>query len=163
MRPAAIACAAALAAAASAASAAPAPLTEPEVRAFAAGQVRALNAGDLDGYFAGFAPRAVFTSQALGSDNAIVPYGTSTVPQARAQLARTLARSKVAETVQVRKVFLGPRRTGGALSAHVRTRIETGGRTRLSCAERLMTFARAGGRLRTLSQTDTLVRCRTAE
>jgi hypothetical protein len=143
-------------------AAAQAPLTEAAIRDLAARQTAAFNAGDLAGYFATFAPKAVFTAQALGSDNRITPYGSSTVAQARAQLSKTVSRSKVSETVEVRRVALARSGRGGALSARVRTRIETAGQARLSCAERLTTFAEVGGSLRALSQTDTLVRCRTA-
>lgn len=143
-------------------AAAQAPLTETTVRAYAASQTQAFNAGDLAAYFATFAPGAVFTVQALGSDNRITPYGASTRAEARAQLSKALARSSVVETVEVRRVAIAGAGTGAALSARVRTRIETAGRVRLSCAERLATFARVRGELKALSQTDTLVRCRTA-
>jgi hypothetical protein len=139
-----------------------APLTEAEVRAFAARQAQALNAGDLSAYFATFAPQARFTQQALGSDNQIVPYGTSTLPEARRQLSRAAATSRITETVTVRRVAIGGRGRGAALSAQVRTRIEGGGKVRQSCAERIATVARVGGALKTFGQTDTLVRCRTA-
>lgn len=143
-------------------AAAQSPIAEAEVRALAARQVQALNAQDLSAYFATFAPQARFTQQALGSDNRIVPYGTSTVPQARAQLARAAAASRITEAVQVRKVVVAASGGGAALTAQVRTRIEGGGRVRTSCAERLTAVARVGGALKALSQTDTLVRCRTA-
>ncbi|MGA0606456.1 hypothetical protein ACO2Q0_10690 [Phenylobacterium sp. VNQ135] len=137
-----------------------APLTEADARALVARQAARLNAGDLDGYLATFAPSAVFTQQALGSNNQLIPYGQATVRQARDQLGRTLAKSQVREAVEVRKVAIGAAGRGGALQAFVRTRVTTAGRIRESCAERLSTFARIGGGLRVLAQTDTLVRCR---
>lgn len=143
-------------------AAAQAPLGDAAVRAFAARQARAFNAGDLAAYFATFAPKAVFTVQALGSDNRITPYGSSTVAQARTQLSKTLGRSRVVETVEVRRVAISGTGRGAAFSARVRTRIEAEGRVRLSCAERLTSLSQVGGSLRALSQTDTLVRCRTA-
>lgn len=143
-------------------AAAQAPITEAEVRTLAVRQVQALNAGELAAYFATFAPQARFAQQALGSDNRIVPYGASTREEARAQLAKALAGTAIRETLDVRKVVISADGRGAALSAAVRTELTSGGRTRRSCAERLATFARVGGRLRALGQTDTLVRCRTA-
>lgn len=137
-------------------------ITDADVRALVTRQAAALNAGDLASYFATFAPQAVFTQQALGSDNQITPYGSSTLPQARTQLGKTLARTTVDETVTVRRVVVDPTGRGAALSAAVETRVGADGRVRRSCAERLSTFGRIGGRLRTLQQTDTLVRCRRA-
>lgn len=141
-------------------------ITEAEIRTLAARQARALNAGDLRGYVATLADRAVLAQQALGSDNSIVPYGSSTVSQARAQLRRLLATSTLTETVAVTRVVIDPTGRGAALSAEVRTevapRAAADGRLRRSCARRLATFARIDGRLRMLSQTDTLVRCRRA-
>lgn len=139
-----------------------APLTEEEVRIFAARQAQALNTGELAAYFATFAPQARFTQQALGSDNQIVPYGTSTLAEARRQLSKAAAASRITEAVTVRRVAIGGTGRGAALAAQVRTRIEGGGKVRQSCAERVATLARVDGALKTFSQTDTLVRCRTA-
>ncbi|WP_309090905.1 nuclear transport factor 2 family protein [Phenylobacterium sp.] len=144
-----------------AAAAAQTPISEAEVRALAIRQAAALNAGDLPAYFATFAPQARFAQQALGSNNRIVPYGESTREQARAQLSKALEGAKIAETVEVRQVALSADGRGAAMAARVRTRIERGS-ARLSCADRLATFVRIRGELKTLAQTDTLVRCRTA-
>lgn len=135
-------------------------ITDAEIRTLAARQAERLGAGDVDGYAATFAPGAVFTQQALGSNNAVVPYGQASLAEARVQLARTLARSQVRETVDVRAVVLSASGRGAALRAFVRTRVTTEGRVRESCAWRIAGVARIGGRLRTVSQTDTLVRCR---
>src|SRR6058998_2269301 len=84
-------------------------LTEAAVRAFVARQEHAWNAGDLTGYFAGFAPGAVFVDQARANDNTIVPYGQSTVAQARRQTARAVAKGQVSEAGQVLRVRIdGP-------------------------------------------------------
>lgn len=152
--------AAASAACLAAPAAAQAPLTEADARALAQRQAARLNGGDLEGYFATFAPGAVFTQQALGSNNRLIPYGQATVREARVQLGRTLAKSQVHETVEVRKVAIDAAGRGGALHAFVRTRVTTAGGARESCAERLTTFARLTGGVRVLAQTDTLVRCR---
>jgi hypothetical protein len=137
-------------------------LTEANARTLAARQAERLNAGDLGGYFATFTASAVFTQQALGSNNAVIPYGQASLAEARAQLSQTLSKSTVRETVEVRKVAVAASGRGGAFRAFVRTRVTTDGRVRESCAERLSTFARVRGALRVLAQTDTLVRCRRA-
>lgn len=137
-------------------------LTEAEVRAFAARQAQAFDAGDLAAWFATFASRAVFVQQARGSDNGIVPYGQATVAEARAQLVQVLKGSRIREAVTVQKVAIAASGRGAALTATVRTRVEADGKVRESCAERLVTYARLQGRLKALSQTDTLVRCRRA-
>lgn len=137
-------------------------LSEPQVRDLVARQERAWNAGDLAAWAATYAPGAVFTDQALGSDNRIVPYGQSRLPEALAQARRTLRRSKVEESVRIRRVSISADGRGAAALADVRTRIETRGAVRWSCAERLESMALVRGRLKTVRQTDTLVRCRRA-
>ncbi len=135
-------------------------LTEAAVRAFVDQQRQAWESGDVDAYFATFAPSARFTDQALGSDNKIVPYGTSTREQARAQVRRALAGAQVTEEVQIQRIAVSADGQGATLAASVRTRIVREGRVRTVCARRLASFALVGGRLRGLGRTDTLVRCR---
>lgn len=137
-------------------------LSEPQVRDLVARQERAWNAGDLAAWAATYAPGAVFTDQALGSNNRIVPYGQSRLPEALAQARRTLRRSKVEESVRIRRVSISADGRGAAALADVRTRIETRGAVRWSCAERLESMALVRGRLKAVRQTDTLVRCRRA-
>jgi hypothetical protein len=137
------------------AAAAPA-LTEAQVRAFVGRQERTWNAGDFGAYFAGFAPDAVFVDQARGNDNSIVPYGKSTLAQARHQARRAAAKGKPSEAGQVLRVQLGADgRSARVWSFEI---IRAAGRT--SCAERLQTLALRGGRLVSTGQTDTIVRCR---
>ena len=131
-------------------------LTEAEVRAFVARQERAWNAGDLDAYFAAFAPSAVFVDQARANDNSIVPYGRSTLAEARRQSRRSFAKGGVSETGQV----LGVQIAGATARVSSYEVIRAGGRT--SCAERLQTLALQQGRLRSTGQVDTVVRCRRA-
>jgi hypothetical protein len=137
-------------------------LQETGVRAFVQRQERAWNAGDLEAYFAAFDRRAVFVDQALSNENTIVPYGRSTLAEAMTQARRALGRSKVTEAGQVRAVAISLNGKGAAVAADLTTRIEHEGRVRTTCAKRLLTLARIGGRLRALSQTDTVVRCRAA-
>jgi hypothetical protein len=142
-------------------AAAATPLTEPQVRAFVERQSRAWNAGDLPAYFATFTPDAHFTDQALGNDNKIVPYGVSTVAQARTQARKTLAKSKVRETSVVTAVSIMPDGRSARVTARTRSEIAAAGAApRQVCAMRVATVARTPKGLRTNAQTDTIVRCR---
>jgi hypothetical protein len=143
------------------ASAAPAPLAEPQVRAFVERQSRAWNAGDLTAYFATFTPDARFTDQALGNDNKIVPYGVSTIAQARTQARKTLAKSKVLETTIVTAVSVAPDGRSARVTARTSSEIATAGAApRKVCAVRVATVAATPSGLRATGQTDTIVRCR---
>jgi len=135
-------------------------LTEPQVRSLAERQSRAWNAGDLAAYFATFAATARFTDQALGNDNRIVPYGVSTLAQARAQSRKTLARGKVREALSIGAVTLAADGRGAELTAEVVIDIIGAGPARRICAKRSETFALTPAGLRATGQTDTIVRCR---
>jgi hypothetical protein len=135
-------------------------LTEPQVRALVARQSHAWNAGDLAAYFATFAPAARFTDQALGNDNRIVPYGVSTLAQARAQSRKTLAHGKVRETATLTAVSVSPDGASAQAAADVVTEIAGAGPPRRVCARRTETFALTPAGLRATGQTDTIVRCR---
>jgi hypothetical protein len=136
-------------------------LTEPQVRALVERQSRAWNAGDLTGYFATFAADARFTDQALGNDNKIVPYGVSTVAQARTQARKTLARSKVREATAITAVVIAPDGRSARVTARANSEIATPGEApRHVCAIRVATVALGASGLRTTGQTDTIVRCR---
>jgi len=135
-------------------------LTEPQVRALAARQSHAWNAGDLAAYFATFAPAARFTDQALGNDNRIVPYGVSTLAQARAQSRKTLARGRVRETAILTAVSVSADGASAQAAADVVTEIAGAGAPRRICARRTETFALTPAGLRATGQTDTIVRCR---
>ncbi|MDB5423512.1 MAG: hypothetical protein JWQ29_928 [Phenylobacterium sp.] len=140
--------------------AAPPRLTEPQVRAFVARQARAWNAGDLGAYFATFTPDARFADQALGNDNRIVPYGVSTVAQARAQARKTLAKSKLRETSAIATVTLAPGGRAARVTASTVSEIAGAGGVRRVCALRVETLALTPAGLRATGQTDTIVRCR---
>lgn len=142
------------------AAAAPARITEAQVRRLAEAQSRAWNAGDLGRYFASFSPTARFTDQALGSDNRVQPYGVSTLAEARTQSRRTLARSKVRETLAPGAVTFAPDRRSARMAAIVVTEIATGRARRRVCAQRVETFALTASGLRATALTDTVVRCR---
>jgi hypothetical protein len=137
-------------------AAAPVRLTEAQVRAFAARQTALWNAQDLAGYFATFTSGARFTDQALANSNTIVPYGSSSVAQARALAAKSRARGRLSEAVAVQSIVLAPDGRGARLSAHVVSQVAG----RQFCAQRVETLALTPAGLRASAQTDTIVRCR---
>jgi hypothetical protein len=139
---------------------APSRLSDAEVRGFVERQSRAWNAGDLAAYFATFSPAARFTDQALGNDNKIVPYGVSTLAQARAQSRRALAAGKVREAVTVEAITVAPDGRSARLSARAVSDITRAGVARRVCARRVETFELTPAGLRATGQTDTIVRCR---
>ncbi|MGH6911870.1 MAG: hypothetical protein ACREE0_14985 [Phenylobacterium sp.] len=142
-------------------AAASATLAEPQVRAFVEQQSRAWNAGDLAAYFATFTPDARFTDQALGNDNKIVPYGVSTVAQARGQARKTLAKAKVSETTIITAVSIAPDGRSARVTARTSSQIAApAAPPRQVCAIRVAAVALTPAGLRTTGQTDTIVRCR---
>lgn len=140
--------------------AAPPRLTEPQVRAFVERQGRAWNAADLAGYFATFSPDARFTDQALSNENKVVPYGVSTLAQARAQTRKVLAKSKVRETSIVKAVAIAPDGRSARVTANTQSEITTGAAVRRVCALRVQSVALTPAGPRSTGQTDTIVRCR---
>lgn len=130
-------------------------LTDPQVRAFVAAQEQAWNAGDLARYFKGFTPEARFTDQAYVGDKPPVPYGTSTLAQARAQAGKT-ARTKPREASRITRVTVAP----DGRSARVESVVASTVGARRLCASRVQTVVLAAGRPRSTGQTDTYVRCR---
>lgn len=143
------------------ATAAP-PLTEPQVRVFVDRQSRAWNAADLQAYFATFTADARFTDQALGSDNRLVPYGVSTLAQARAQTRKVMTKSKLRETSTVSAVTIAPDGRTARVTAGTVSQISTGAVVRRVCTLRVQTLALTPAGLRSTGQTDTIVRCRAA-
>jgi hypothetical protein len=141
--------------------AAPAGITEPQARAFVARQSRAWNAGDLDGYFGLYTPGAVFRQAARGSDNRLVPYGASSLKEARAQARRFFAASKARETSTVAAVAIHGRQAEVA-SRTVAT-VVSAGRSRRVCSERVESLVLTPQGLRSRGQSETIVRCRPAE
>lgn len=142
------------------AAAAPTRLTEAEVRAFVERQSKAWNAGDLGAYFALFAPGATFTDQARAKDGRVVPYGVSTLAEAKVQTRRARAASKVAETTAIRRIEIAPDGRSAKVSAGEQITLSSPGRTRRLCAERLQILTVTAAGLRSRGQTDTYVACR---
>lgn len=135
-----------------------APLTDAQVRAFVARQEKSWNAGDLDAYFAGFRRDAVFTDQYRTPAGQLVPYGSSTLAQARVQTRKFRATSKVAETNQILRIALTPDARAQVL-ARVTSIIQGPQGRRTTCAERRQELVMAAGRLRSRGRTDTFMRC----
>ena len=133
-------------------------IAEADVRAFVARQERAWNAGDFGAYFKAFTSDARFTDQAYVGDKPPVPYGTSTLDQARAQADRTRGRSR--EASEVTRVEIAADGRSARVTARVGSAVTTGGKVRRLCASRVQTLVLANGVLRSRGQTDTYVRCR---
>lgn len=135
-------------------------LTERAVRAFVARQEAAWNARDTKAWAALFLPDARFVDQARGSDNSVVPYGTSTLAQATDQAQRFFAKATFRETAQVTRVQIAPdgasARVFGRESIDVR---EPDRPPRTLCSETEQTLVLQAGRILSRGQTDTSVRC----
>lgn len=140
-------------------SAAQSGITDAAARAFVARQEQAWNAGDMDAYFAGFAPGATFTDQAYVGDKPPVPYGTSTLAEARRQARKTLARSKSRETSQVLRVVAGTDRSSVMIVTRVSASVGTAGRTRHLCAIRRQRLVLHRAAPRSTGATDTYYPC----
>lgn len=134
-------------------------LTEAEVRAFTERQVRAWNAGDLPAFFATFAPSAVFVEQARTREGEVVPYGRSTLKEARAQLRRFLGKSSASKQSEILAVRVSPNGRGAGVVARDVSRIETQGKVRTYCSLSVQGVYRRNGRLVSTGQTETIVPC----
>lgn len=135
-------------------------ITEAAARAFLAKQERAWNAGQLDAYFAGFAPGAHFTDQAYVGDKPPVPYGTSTLAEARTQAKAALAKGGSREAGRIVQVTIAPDGQSAQAALTVGSLVKTGSRTRRMCASRTVDLVLRGGVLKASDQTDTYVKCR---
>ena len=136
-------------------------LTEAQARAFAQRQEAAWNARDLDGYFALFTKDAVFVDQTRDiKHGGMIPYGTSTLPQARAQAAKFLAGATSTERGRIDQVEIARDGTSARLVGREVTTIQSKGRTRRACADTEQTLVLVGGQIRSKGQTDTITRCR---
>ena len=142
------------------AASAPVTITAAQVRAFVERQTRAWNAGDLAGYFMTFTPQARFTDQALGNDNRIVPYGVSTLAQARAQARRVFAASRVRETSVITSITIAPDGRRARVADDEISEVTKGGKVRRFCGNSVADLVLTPAGLRSTGQTDTIVRCR---
>lgn len=134
-------------------------ITDAQVRAYVAGEEKAWNAGRLDAYFDGFTPEARFTDQAYVGDKAPVPYGTSTLAQARTQTARAVARSKRREAGEVTRIVIAADGRSAQVVSKVDATIEQGGKVRHVCAYRGQALVLRDGRLLSNGHTDTIFKC----
>jgi len=134
-------------------------LGEAQVRAFVAAQERSWNAGDLAAWSATFRADAAFTDQYLTPAGQLVPYGTSTLVQARAQSRKFRASSTVAETGRVVRVVLAPDGRTAQVVSRVVSRIQGRNGVRTACAERRQDLVLGAAGLRSRGQTDIFSRC----
>lgn len=134
-------------------------ITDAQVRAFVARQEAAWNAGDLDRYFAGFTPRARFTDQAYVGDKPPVPYGTSTLAEARTQARKALARARSREAGRITRLRIGADGRSAQVVSNVASTVDSGGKVRHLCAYRGQALVLRGGRLLSNGQTDTFFKC----
>jgi hypothetical protein len=134
-------------------------ITDADARAFLARQERLWNARDLAGFFATYAPDATIADQARTGDGQVVPYGASTVAQARTQARRTFARSRVVQASEVLRIEIAPDGRTARTLVRQTSRIETAGKARTVCGESAQTLALARGRIVSQAQTDTVLRC----
>jgi len=134
-------------------------ITDAQVRAFVARQEAAWNAGDLDRYFAGFTPQARFTDQAYVGDKPPVPYGTSTLAEARTQARKALARTRRREAGRVTALRIGADGRSVQVVSNVASTVDSGGKVRHLCAYRGQALVLRGGRLLSNGQTDTFFKC----
>lgn len=132
---------------------------EAQVRAFIARQERNWNEGALDSWSAGFRPDATFTDQYRTPAGEIVPYGTSTLSQARTQSRKHRAAAKVSEAGQIVRIAFGPDGRSAEVVSRVVSRTESAKGVRTACAERRQALVLAEGGLRSKGQTDTFSRC----
>jgi hypothetical protein len=134
-------------------------LTAGQVRAFLAEQEHSWNAGALDAYFGAFRPDAVFTDQYRTPAGQVVPYGSSRLPEARAQARKFRAASKASESAQIVSIALGAEGRSAQVTSHVVSRTQGPNGLRVTCAERRQDLVLAGGQLRSRGATDTFSRC----
>jgi len=134
-------------------------ITDAQVRTFMARQEAAWNAGELDRYFAGFTPQARFTDQAYVGDKPPVPYGTSTLAQARVQARKALARAKTRQAGRVTRIQIAADGRSATVVSNVASTVETGDKVRRLCAYRGQALVLRGGRLLSTGQTDTFFKC----
>lgn len=134
-------------------------LSAAQVRAFIAEQERSWNAGALDAWSAGFRPDATFTDQYRTPAGQIVPYGTSSLAQARAQSRKFRATSKVSEAGEIARIALSPDGRSAEVVSRVVSRTQGAKGLKVACAERRQELVLGAAGLRSKGQTDTFSRC----
>ncbi|MDB5453170.1 MAG: hypothetical protein JWO33_1748 [Caulobacteraceae bacterium] len=134
-------------------------LRETDIRAFVAAQQQAWNGRATDAYFALFQPDAMFADQYRTPDGQVVPYGRSTLAEARSQTRRSLAKSRSTEMGEIVRITPTADGRSAVVISRVTSRQESAGRVRVSCAERTQTLSLEQGRIRSSGQSDTFMRC----
>jgi hypothetical protein len=141
------------------AAAAPARLSDPAVRAFMARQEAAWNARDARGYFASFAPRARFVEQGRTNTGGVIRYGSSTLEEARRYATRFFAGPAARDRTTLTAVVVA---AGGRSAEVAGQKVTTLADGRRRCAEVRQTLSLAAGRIQSLGETSTAIRCRDA-
>jgi hypothetical protein len=134
-------------------------LSDPEIRAFVAGQQAAWNARAVDRFFGLFTPQATFSDQYRTPDGKIVPYGSSTRTQAQAQTRKFLAKARSTEAGELVRIERSRDGRSVIVLSRVTSRQETGAKMRTLCAERVQRLSVMGGRIRSAGQSDTFMAC----
>ncbi|WP_296595160.1 nuclear transport factor 2 family protein [Phenylobacterium sp.] len=134
-------------------------LTDASVRAFVAAQQDAWNAGALDRYFGAFTPEARFTDQAYVGDKPPVPYGTSTLAEARAQSRQARAKGPSREAGRIVSIRIAADGRTAQVVSRIEATVRADGRTRRLCAARGQALVLRGGRILSTGQTDTFYKC----
>jgi len=134
-------------------------ITDAAARAFVARQQDAWNAGALDRFFDAFTPDARFTDQAYVGDKPPVPYGTSTLAEARAQSRRARAKGAARETGRIVSVRIGADGRSAQVVSRIEAAVTADGKTRRLCASRGQALVLRGGRILSTGQTDTFFKC----
>lgn len=133
-------------------------LDETGIRAFVTAQERAWNGRDFAAYFDRFTPDATFTDQAYAGDRPPVPYGTSSLPKARAQVVGGKARSR--ELGEIMRIEIAPGGASAKVVSRIGSTVSSAGRVRRLCASRMQILVLRRGQVRASRQVDTYVRCR---
>jgi len=141
------------------AAATPGRLTDPEIRAFMVRQEAAWNARDGRAYFASFAPRARFVEQGRTNAGGIMRYGSSTLEEARRYAARFFAGPAARDRTTITAIVVAADGRSADVAGQKLTTL-AGGRRR--CAEVRQTLTLIAGRIQSLGETSTAIRCRDA-
>jgi len=135
-------------------------LTDAAVRAFMAQQEAAWNARDARGYFALFVPQATFVEEGRANTGGVIRYGSSRLEEARQQAQRYFAGPASSDRTRIIGITIAPNRRSAQVAGQKVTTLAGGARRR--CAEVRQTLMLTSGRVLSLGETSTAIRCRDA-
>jgi hypothetical protein len=122
-------------------------------------QDAAWNRGDLTTYFKTFTANARFIAQARTPSGQLVPYGASTVTQARAQARRFMAKSRGVDRTIIASIQISADARRATVLGRKLSLVTSAGRTRRICSEVAQIIDLEHGRPMSGGQTETLVAC----